>query len=594
MEAATFLARIEGQRKPDMTAAPQDMITKGWRRLVLPDKDRVVRWAYTFCLLEQLRDALRRHDVYVMPSTRWGDTRAKLLQGADWEAARPQICRTLGRSADPQGELEKFRTQLDRAYQRTLENLPANDAVRIARVGDKDTLVLTPLDKLDDPPSLRSLRVQVARRLPRADLPEVLLEIHAQTGFADAFTHISESNARVEDLATSICAVLLAEACNIGLRPLVRRDVPALTRERLLYVQQNYLRAETIARANVLLVEAQTRIALAHLWGGGEVASADGLRFVVPVSTLNAGFNAKYFGRQRGVTLFNFTADLNMGFYHLVVPGTIKDSLYVLAGLLEQQTSLRPTEIMTDTGSYTDLVFGLFLLLGYRFSPRLADLGDMRFWRLDRDADYGALNDIAAHRVRPDLITRHWDDLLRVAGSLQMHTVQVTELMRALQGGGRMTTLAQAITEVGRIGKTLHLLSYIDDEALRRRILVQLNRQERRHSLARAVFHGQRGELRQRYREGQEDQLGALGLVVNIMVLWTTGYMDQALTALQADGVEVRPEDAAHLSPLGHRHLNLLGQYHFTLPQALARGERRPLRDPATIDDEDTDAEPDI
>ena len=157
-----------------------------------------------------------------------------------------------------------------------------------------------------------------------------------------------------------------------------------------------------------------------------------------------------------------------------------------------------------------------------------------------------------------------------------------------------MTTVAQAIAEVGRIGKTLHLLSYIDDEALRRRILVQLNRQERRHSLARAVFHGQKGELRQRYREGQEDQLGALGLVVNIMVLWTTGYLDQVLTALQAEGVEVRPEDAARLSPLGHRQFNLLGRYHFTLPEALARGERRPLRDPTTVDDEDPDAEPDI
>jgi TnpA family transposase len=39
------------------------------------------------------------------------------------------------------------------------------------------------------------------------------------------------------------------------------------------------------------------------------------------------------------------------------------------------------------------------------------------------------------------------------------------------------------------------------------------------YRLARAVFHGKRGELRQRYREGQEDQLGALGLVVNIIVL---------------------------------------------------------------------------
>jgi TnpA family transposase len=62
----------------------------------------------------------------------------------------------------------------------------------------------------------------------------------------------------------------------------------------------------------------------------------------------------------------------------------------------------------------------------------------------------------------------------------------------------------------------------IDDENKRRGTLTQLNRGEGRHSLARAVFHGKRGELRQHYREGQEDQLGALGLVVNMIVLWNT------------------------------------------------------------------------
>jgi TnpA family transposase len=73
---------------------------------------------------------------------------------------------------------------------------------------------------------------------------------------------------------------------------------------------------------------------------------------------------------------------------------------------------------------------------------------------------------------------------------------------------------------------------YIDDENRRRATLLQLNRGEGRHSLARDVFHGKRGELRQRYREGQEDQLGALGLVVNIIVLWNTIYIDAALAQL--------------------------------------------------------------
>lgn len=116
---------------------------------------------------------------------------------------------------------------------------------------------------------------------------------------------------------------------------------------------------------------------------------------------------------------------------------------------------------------------------------------------------------------------------------------------------------------------------------------MQLNRGEGRHQLARVVFHGKRGELRQRYREGQEDQLGALGLVVNVIVLWNTIYMDAALDQLRAAGHDVRDEDVARLSPLGFDHINMLGRYAFTLPETVARGELRPLRDPRTARDDD-------
>jgi TnpA family transposase len=225
-------------------------------------------------------------------------------------------------------------------------------------------------------------------------------------------------------------------------------------------------------------------------------------------------------------------------------------------------------------------VFGLFRLLGYRFSPRLADVGGTRFWRIDPQADYGLLNTISAHNLSLQKIVPHWDDILRLVGSLKLGLVPATGIMRTLQVGDRPTRLALAIAEFGRIDKTLHTLTYIDDKAKRRGTLTQLNRGEGRHSVARAVFHGKRGELRQHYREGQEDQLGALGLVLNMIVLWNSMYMEAALDQLRADGYTVKDEDVARLSPLLHEHINMLGRYSFSVPDAVAKGELRPLRDP--------------
>lgn len=174
---------------------------------------------------------------------------------------------------------------------------------------------------------------------------------------------------------------------------------------------------------------------------------------------------------------------------------------------------------------------------------------------------------------------------MRIAGSLKLGTVHASELIRSLLKSDRPSSLAQAIIEAGRINKTLYLLNYVDDEDYRRRILTQLNRGESRHAVARAICHGQRGEIRKRYREGQEDQLGALGLVTNALVLWNTIYMQAALEYLQEQGDEILIDDEARLSPLSHKHVNMLGHYSFTLSEQVMKGQLRPLKHPSELDE---------
>lgn len=138
----------------------------------------------------------------------------------------------------------------------------------------------------------------------------------------------------------SLCAVLLAEACNIGLEPVIKQHLPAFTRHRLSWVKHQYVRAETLVRANAVLVDHQATLSLAKKWGGGDVASADGMRFVTPIRTINAGPNRKYLGTDRGITWYNFLSDQFSGFHGIVIPGTLRDSIFILEGLLEQHTSL--------------------------------------------------------------------------------------------------------------------------------------------------------------------------------------------------------------------------------------------------------------
>ena len=577
IEAFGWLKKNELEEQ-SVEDAPREVIRKPWVKYVIGKDGLVAFRAYTFCVLKELNTAINRRDVFVPESWRYSDPRSGLLSGLEWETSRPIICRTLGFESDPKPVLLALGKELDQTYRRVISRLSENSAIRFEVVTGKTNLILTHLDKLEDPDSYIFLKKAVEALIPRLGLPEVIMEIAARTGFTDSFTHISEEPTRSSDLWVSICAVLMAEACNTGIEPFIRNDIRALKRERLLWVAQNYFRNETIAAANAKLVTFQSRVPLAQTWGGGDVASADGMRFIVPVRTVHAGYNPKYFGAGRGVTWYNLISNQYSGLNAVTVPGTLRDSLILLSVVLDQQTELRPTQIMTDTGAYSDVVFGLFRLLGYRFSPRLKDIGGTRFWRINQQADYGPFNSLGRHKINLSLITEHWDDLLRLAGSLKLGLVPATGIMRTLQVGERATSLARALAEFGRIEKTIHSLTYIDDEDKRRATLLQLNLGEGRHSLARAVFHGKRGELYQKYREGQEDQLGALGLVLNIIILWNTIYMNAALEQLRKNGFAIKDEDVSRLSPLIYDHINMFGHYSFSVPETVMKGKLRKLR----------------
>lgn len=238
--------------------------------------------------------------------------------------------------------------------------------------------------------------------------------------------------------------------------------------------------------------------------------------------------NPKYFGRRGGATWLNMINDQAAGLGGKVVAGTPRDSLYVLDVLYDRDGGKRPEMIVTDTASYSDIVFGLLTLAGFAYAPQLADLPDQKMWRIDRAADYGACQDAARGRVDLARIERHWEDILRIIGSIHTGAVRAYDVIRMLSRDGRPTPLGDAIAHYGRIAKTPHILRLADEPGYRRQIKSQANLQEGRHTLARKIFHGRSGQLYQRYQDGMEDQIGALGPVLNALVLFNARYMDAA------------------------------------------------------------------
>ena len=138
--------------------------------------------------------------------------------------------------------------------------------------------------------------------------------------------------------------------------------------------------------------------------------------------------------------------------------------------------------------------------------------------------------------------------------------------MGKLGSYARQNKLAAALREMGRIEKTIFILDYISNEALRRRIQKGLNKGEAMNGLARALFFGKRGELREKGIQEQLQRASALNILINAVSLWNTVYLSEAIKVQQSKGT-FREDLIPHISPLAWEHINLLGEYKFNLKQ---------------------------
>ena len=194
---------------------------------------------------------------------------------------------------------------------------------------------------------------------------------------------------------------MLAQSGNFGLT--LMAQMSGLTYRQLAWTTTWYLREETLRAANTQLVNFHYHQPLARGWGGGTLSSSNGQRFPVAVRTSNATALPRYFGYGRGLTFYTWTSDQHSQFGTKVIPATLRDATVVLDEILDNETELPLFEHATDTSGYTEIIFGLFDLLGLQFAPRIRDLGDQRLYRLDKQKEYRLVSQLLKGTINRDL-----------------------------------------------------------------------------------------------------------------------------------------------------------------------------------------------
>lgn len=441
---------------------------------------------------------------------------------------------------------------------------------------EKGRLSLARLEK-DIPAEAQAYSASLYKLLPRIKLTDLLIDVAHLTGFHEQFTHASSNRKPDKEETVLLMAALIGMGTNIGLSKMADAT-PGITYKQLANVAHWRMHEDAMNRAQATLVNYQHRLKMASYWGDGTTSSSDGMRMQVSVSSLHAEANPHY-GTGKGTTIYRFTSDQFSSYYTKIIHTNSRDAIHVLDGLLHHETDLTIEEHYTDTAGYTDQIFGLTHLLGFKFAPRIRDLSDAKLFTFKQTKEYPKLNVLLRGQINTKIIQENYEECLRLAHSLCEGIVSASLIMGKLGSYARQNSLATALREMGRIEKTIFILNYISDKSLRRKIQKGLNKGEAMNALARAIFFGKQGELRERTMQHQLQRASSLNIIINAISVWNTIYLTEALEHQKSQG-HFKKELLPHISPLSWEHINFLGEYHFRSESSHNPKELRPLRIP--------------
>ncbi|WP_146220760.1 Tn3 family transposase, partial [Gluconacetobacter entanii] len=320
------------------------------------------------------------------------------------------------------------------------------------------------------------------------------------------------------------------------------------------------------------------------LFGDGTASSSDGQHFPLDRRAQGTGAVNPHKGSEPAISFYTHVSDRYAPFHSTVISAGASEAAHVLDGLLHHGADLAIERHHTDGGGVSDHVFALCHLLGFRFAPRIPNIGNRRLHLFGDMKPGSTVAPLVAQPIDERLISEHWDDVIRLATSIRTGVTSASLMLERLGSYPRANGLALALREMGRVERTLFTLDWIELPEERRRATRELNKGEAQNALKRAIFFHRTGRIRDHGLQAQGHRASALNLVASAVVLWNTTYLGAAMRHLEHQGRSVPPGLLQHLSPLGWQHINLTGDYLWT-DAGIPEGKLRPLRQAITITD---------
>jgi TnpA family transposase len=440
----------------------------------------------------------------------------------------------------------------------TDRSFPENDAIRI----EHGEPVLAKVPRKKTPARLAWFEATIRKEMPQTPILDALADTENLLNWTRFFGPLSGLDTKLENPAERYVLASFCYGCNLGPSQ-TARSVQGTDRRQIAWLNQRHITEDALDEAITTIINAYNNFSLPRLWGSGKHASADGTRWDLYEQNLLSEYHIRY-GGYGGIGYYH-VSDTYIALFSHFIPCGVWEAVYILDGLLKNESDIQPDVLHADTQGQSEPVFALAHLLGIELMPRIRNWKSLDFCRPDSKARYDHIDSLFTENVDWNLIETHLPDMLRVVLSIKAGRISASTILRRLGTYSRKNRLYQAFCELGRVIRTGFLLRYISDSQLRSTIQGATNKSEALNRFLKWTFFGGEGIIAENSRDEQRKAIKYNHLVANCLIFHNLCSLTRLVQDLEQRG-ETVPEDAiAAISPYLTEHINRFGDYTLNL-----------------------------
>jgi TnpA family transposase len=506
------------------------------------------------CVFTHVMEELKSGDLYVQNSGQFDDYRDHLVSWEQFEAEVGDYSSMVGLPTDGSALVATLKQQLQDASQKVDDQFPDNEHVDITENG----LLIRRTDRAPPPEGLPEVDQAITNSMATTSILDVLTETERWLDLHKLFGPLSGFESKVDDPRKRFLTTLFCYGCNLGPTQ-TALSVKGLSRKQVAWLNLHHVTEERLDKAIFKVVNAYNRFSLPQYWGTGKSASADGTKWNVYEQNLMSEYHLRY-GGYGGIGYYH-VSDMYIALFGNFIPCGVYEAVYILDGLVKNESDIQPDTLHGDTQAQSAPVFGLAHVLGIKLMPRIRNIKELVFFKAEAGVPYKHIQSLFRGTIDWDLLAMHYRDMLRVAVSIKLGKITPSMILRRLGTFSRKNKLYFSFRELGRVIRTMFLLNYINDVELRRSVHAATNKSEEFNNFVKWLFFGGEGIIAENLRHEQRKVIKYSQLVANMVILHNVQWMSRKLKELQSRGYQVGEPVLKALSPYRTTHINRYGDY---------------------------------